>query len=215
MSKGKSLKVAVPVKRRESTRGKGKRTPTQKEQDWLFISGQLSRGMAQTRIWQLLNEQRKGVYQLSLRTITEDIGQIRDEWHKGILTNLTAHINRELVLIDHVQLEAFDAWDKSKNEKTRSEAEKMDFAEQGRKAGTRSKLTRENQVGDPRHLAIILQCHQRRCRLLGLEPNTIGGTGDPERGGGQGPIPLPTAAPHILEIKILSQEEADAISAGA
>ncbi len=192
-------------------RGAATRTVDQIEIDQAAIAEMMSRGFTNLRITDAINSVRP--YKLSTRTIRHDMEKIRQKWHTAQMESLTVHINRELQLLDYLQVEALDGWERSKAEKQKSEAEKADFSDQGKRAGTRSKLTRENRDGTPEFLAVALKCSERRCRILGLDAPTKSEHSGPD--GMPLPLPPPSAVPHLVEIRIISEEEAHAAAVQA
>lgn len=227
MNKGKrkrpetAKKVEVPQGKRPTKhphRG-SKRSTAQAESDRAFLAAGMARGLTYAVLHERLNEMRKGQYTIGRRTIDDDAKKIRDAWYAAQLTNITAQVNKELALLDYLQNEALDAWDRSKTEMTRTEAESANFTDAGRRAGTRQKVTRNNRDGDPQHLAIALKCHERRCRLLGMEKHFAPLGGDPLAAGEKSLNPagmnaLPSGQ-HMLEIRIISEQEAHDIAASA
>ena len=97
------------------------------------------------------------------KTVWDDIKEIRKEWQTQRLDDTEALINRELARLDHLEAEAFDAWERSKQD-----AEQETVTDDPEK-GQITKHVTTGQTGDPQYLAIILKCCERRCRLLGLD----------------------------------------------
>lgn len=214
---GKTPTVSVPKGKRKSqhnTRrnyGAAKRTNDQQEADRALIAQMMANGYKTVRILESVNKRNHPIT-VSMRLIQQEMAAIRDTWHTLQMQNLTVFVNRELEFIDYIQVEALDGWERSKAGLERTEAEKADFSTGGQRAGTRSKVTRQNSAGNPEFLATAIKCHERRCRLLGIDRDQTphsGGSAD------QPPVPLPLPAGnsgHILEIQIVGQENADGIS---
>jgi len=97
------------------------------------------------------------------KTVWSDIQEIRKEWQEERLSDAEALINRELAKLDHLEAEAFDAWERSKQDAERETV--TDDPEKGRI----TKHVTIGQTGDPQYLALILRCCERRCKLLGLD----------------------------------------------
>jgi hypothetical protein len=174
----------------------------------VLIADLTSQGYAPPAILKAVNESRKGKYSLSLRTINGELSVIRAEWAAIRVTSLDEFVNRELRLIDFLQVEAIEGWKKSKAERTRKEIENANFNEGARRAGLRERTTTESRDGTADFLITALRCHERRCRLLGLDKPMKSEHSGPDGA----PLPIPIA-PHLLEIKILSPDEARAVTA--
>ena len=82
------------------------------------------------------------------QTIYVDLLHIQDEWRKTRIIDFDTASTRELMSLDRAEREAWDAWERSKKARVRGSA------------------------GDPRYLATVIACIDRRCKLLGLDAPT-------------------------------------------
>ena len=90
-----------------------------------------------------------------VRTIQRDMVAVREQWRQDIDLDVTEHVSRKLKEIRAVREEAMAAWERSKTEKQ----------------STRSKngvdeVRKEFREGDPRYLAIVLECDKQERDLL-------------------------------------------------
>ena len=118
---------------------------------------------------------------LSTGTIAQDLVHIRDQWKASTIVNFEEKLGVELAKIDHLEDEAWEAWQKSKESAEivhrRREYVRQNLKGKGRGRGKHKlvpiKVTAEKvakgQVGDPRFLDQVKWCVEMRCRLLGLD----------------------------------------------
>lgn len=118
---------------------------------------------------------------LSLRTVHMDVKRLLKEWQKARLENTEEKIASELARLDLVIKEAWKMWEKSKkdyNSKT--------IGSQGIPTGRddEGKVTIETIKsmmwdaehrggGNPKYLDVILKALEQRCKLLGLNKETL------------------------------------------
>lgn len=117
-------------------------------------------------------------------TVSRDLKVIQEEWRKSSLMNMNEAKQRELTRIDELERTYWDAWERSKGEvktTTRRGIAKVpkvskvpgnDAVEE--KSGPvpmSQEVTEhiETQVGDPRYLAGVMNCIERRCAILGID----------------------------------------------
>ncbi len=107
--------------------------------------------------------------------ISIDLKKIRALWQREANLAIEKRTAQEIAVIDLVQAEAFAAWARSL-EAQRTDTEETESApvsgDNGTvstpvksKAGTKTVTT----AGDPQWLTIILQCVEKRCRILGVD----------------------------------------------
>lgn len=95
-------------------------------------------------------------------TVWRDLEHIRQEWRASSIRDFDSHIAAELAKIDLVEYEATAAWERSqRNAVTRTQGKSV--------MGEVDVTKTTGQAGEPRFLAIILDCVGRRCKLLGLD----------------------------------------------
>lgn len=106
---------------------------------------------------------------ISQQTIAKDLKIIRSEWRSSAVRNFDAMKSMELAKVDQVELEAWQAWQRSigKTKTVTKHAEAGGAKEIPGKRFITEKIEVLN--GDPRFLAIINECIKRRCDILGLD----------------------------------------------
>lgn len=117
----------------------------------------------------------------ALSTVKSDVDTLLKEWQENRLDDTDKKVTSELARIDLVIREAWDMWEKSKQdyEKKRGKQHgKPTFDEQGVQIGVKTswqELYNEEfrACGDSRYLDIIIRCIERRCKLLGLDKETV------------------------------------------
>lgn len=112
------------------------------------------RGMYQAEI-----ARRFGVDQ---KQISRDLAYIRKEWMAAAVGNFDARKSRELAKVDEVELAAWDGWRRSQETSKVTEASTTDGNEH-------AKVIEKSQAGDARFLTVVLQCVERRCKILGID----------------------------------------------
>ena len=101
-------------------------------------------------------------------TVSRDLAAIRQDWRASAVMDLDAKFDEELAKLDEVEREAWAAWRESKTTlHTHSREEIIGGRNDG---ATRTTEKRQQRCGDPAFLQIILQCLDRRCKLLQLQP---------------------------------------------
>ena len=105
-------------------------------------------------------------FNVNQSTISRDIRHVMNELIKTATNNLDEIRQVELSRLNRVEVEMWAAWERSQRD---AETETEEFGS----AAPMPKVTRkrQGQVGDPRYMTIILQCIEKRCKLLGLEQN--------------------------------------------
>jgi DNA-binding transcriptional regulator LsrR (DeoR family) len=118
----------------------------------------------------------KGEYQadiaasvgISQSAVSKELAKLQDEWRQSALVDIDTAKSRELAKIDTLELEYWAAWKRSQ-ENAEVETTKM----QGGTTDAPNKLEKqkrvEGQVGDPRYLAGVQWCIERRCAIVGID----------------------------------------------
>lgn len=114
--------------------------------------------------------------------ISRDLLRIRQEWIKSSVRDFDAMRAQELAKIDTLEQEYWNAWRRSQENaevrttKARSlPPPKTDAATSAPSSELEVTDRSEGQSGDPRFLAGVQWCIERRCAILGLdEPKSIG-----------------------------------------
>lgn len=130
------------------------------------ISGMYLKGYSQRQIRDAVNEGRPVQKHITQQQVSEDLKVIRGEWRASAVRNFDEAKEEELQKLNRMEHEAWMAWERSQKDATVTSAEKSENED-----GTRSKtrIQREEQVGDPRFLQTAMQCVDRRCKILGLD----------------------------------------------
>lgn len=114
---------------------------------------------------------------LSPATISRDLKALQAGWLRSALIDFDKAKARELAEIDHLEREYWEAWlrscedaetatQKQKGKVTKRQDDEGQFvAEQPAEVSK----TRKGQAGDPRFLAGIQWCIEKRCKILGIE----------------------------------------------
>jgi hypothetical protein len=142
------------------SRGRKGRSPDEIRRDRAEISRLYLQRWTQAGIGERLG--------LSRQQIGYDLEAIRQEWLASAVMDFNARKAEELARIDRVEAEAWAAWEKSKNGREIATPEQTG----GDGDRTRAATRKEEQQGDPRYLACVQWCVEKRCRLLGLNAPT-------------------------------------------
>lgn len=137
------------------------RTEEERERDLERIAELYVRGYTQQAIANEIG--------VSRSQIAYDLKTIRTRWQASTLRNFDAAKEEELSKLDAVEQEAWDAYRRSQKEKQKTVTEKVEGDSSGR---TKAQVTKETANGDPRFLAIIQTCIDRRCKILGIDAPT-------------------------------------------
>lgn len=101
---------------------------------------------------------------LSGATVSRDLKTMQAQWLEEARADFSEAKARELAKIDQVEREHWEGWRRSCLHSAAKRTE-MDATSNVEKVITIVKA----QAGDPRFLAGILKCIERRCKLLGLD----------------------------------------------
>lgn len=156
-----------------------KRTKEQKDYDVKLAAKLFLRGYTYRDITSLLNKDIKdrGLdYKLDSTQVFKDIKKEMVEWKRESLESIDKYMDKELRKLDALEVEAWEGWEKSKQgkqrDKKRSSARPKKVLLEEEKTtdyfGYEEK-TVEMSAGNPRFIEVILNIHQRRAKLLGLE----------------------------------------------
>ena len=158
-----------------------KRTPAQRVADLQFIEKHALRGHTLRQIAALLAKERP--YVISHAQIGADLKKLKKLWLDDAKDMVGVEKDRELRKLDTLEIEAWDAWDRSKLATTRSTLTKKQAAaaaKTGEAAPTPAapgstetkSAVQVSQVGNPVFLDKILGVIDRRAKLLGLDAPT-------------------------------------------
>lgn len=117
----------------------------------------------------------------SLETVHRDVERLLEEWSTARINDTDQRVTAELARLDLVIKEAWEMWERSKENYTKTEQRDKGAPirdANNNKLTVRSiesmkKETEVRGVGDPRFLDVILRAMQQRIKLLGLDQTTI------------------------------------------
>lgn len=117
----------------------------------------------------------------AISTVKSDVDTLLHEWQENRLDDTEKKITSELARIDLVIREAWEMWEKSKQDFEKKKGKQKGipiFDEQGVQIKVKTTFQEmQNEEyrakGDARYLDIIIRCIERRCKLLGLDKETV------------------------------------------
>lgn len=126
---------------------------------------------------EITEEVRKRTDNPHYNTAHADIQRLLKEWQQERLTDTDAKITSEVARLKLVIREAWDAWEKSKedtHQKNQTQFGTPKIDKKGNIIGMNTIKAIMNDaekrgLGDPRYLDIILKAEQQICKLLGLD----------------------------------------------
>jgi len=136
------------------------RTPAQKDADRQQVAKLSLEGLSTYAIAAQMN--------VSQRTVWRDLEIIRKEWRDRSVEMIDEVKAKELAKLDKVEAEAWAAYWRSTTDREKRVAEMRP----GPSGGKFTKIETEGQAGDPRFLKIILDCQERRAKILGTDAPT-------------------------------------------
>jgi len=101
---------------------------------------------------------------VSKSQITRDLKKLSEGWQKSAMDDMSKIKARELAKLDVIEQEAWEAWRRSCEEKTKKAVKKKTY---GKKEDTEQSQIKEQMIGDPRWHEIILKCVSKREEILG------------------------------------------------
>lgn len=139
-----------------------RRTPEQRENDLVFCTDLFLRGYSYRQIADLLN-QRNAKIGLDYAIVPpmrvyKDLKQLLINWKREHEENIDLYITKELSKLDKIEVELWDAWERSKKR----------IVSKIRQSGLKTERS-ETFAGNPRYLDLVLSVQQRRAKLLGLD----------------------------------------------
>lgn len=156
-------------KNKRRVRG-GKRTSAQRQADTHFCMQLYLKGYPIREIHSQLMDwlsERGMIYKISCQQVFNDIKAEMIEWKKENMMVVNEYIQLEVRKLDKMEVELWQAWERSKESKRKSEIVGGDIINGNVTGGTLSKRTLENKNGDPRYLDMILKLYERKAKLLG------------------------------------------------
>lgn len=158
--------------------GYNKRTEEQRDYDIAFCSNLFLRGYTYREIGAALNDdlaKRNAGYTISLAMVYYDLQQTLIEWKRERLDNIDDYVTQELRKLDKMEVELWEAWERSKTGKTRGKnrqnAKPRKVLEDGDNPEYYGyeETTTETSAGNPRFLDLLLNVQQRRAKMLGFD----------------------------------------------
>lgn len=165
-----------------------KRTRFQIERDRQHIADWYLQGLTQAVIAERINADPEREYTLTQQTISNDIRRLQELWLASSVRDFNEMKAQELAKIDRLEREYWRGWESSqedaetKIQKTKGnirkiidpEAEEVDGEPASFIAERPAEMTKtaKGQVGDPRFLAGVERCIERRCKILGIDAPT-------------------------------------------
>lgn len=155
-----------------------KRTKDQRESDLAFCSTLFLRGYTYREISERLNEEnaRRGVgYTITKQMVYWDMQHLLIEWKRERMDNIDDYVTQELRKLDKMEVELWEAWERSKTgklrEKNRQNANPRKVLEDGDNPEYYGyeETTTETSAGNPRFLDLLLNVQQRRAKMLGFD----------------------------------------------
>ena len=155
-----------------------KRTKDQMAFDLVFCSNLFLRGYTYREISERLNEEnaRSGVgYTITKQMVYWDMQQLLIEWKRERMENIDDYVTQELRKLDKMEVELWEAWERSKTgklrEKNRQNANPRKVLEDGDNPEYYGyeETTTETSAGNPRFLDLLLNVQQRRAKMLGFD----------------------------------------------
>lgn len=155
-----------------------KRSKFQIERDRQQIADWYCQGLTQAVIAERINADEEREYTLTQQMISYDLKQVQKAWLKSALRDFDEARAQELAKIDRLEREYWRGWERS-CENAETVVTKSKGVVKQYKDEARGKLmterpaevnqTSKGQAGDPRFLAGVERCIERRCKLLGLD----------------------------------------------
>lgn len=158
--------------------GYNKRTEEQRAYDIAYCSNLFLRGYTYREITEALNRDLsdRGVgYTITLSMVYYDLQQTLIEWKRERLDNIDDYVTQELRKLDKMEVELWEAWERSKTgklrEKNRQNAKPRKVLEDGDNPEYYGyeETTTETSAGNPRFLDLLLNVQQRRAKMLGFD----------------------------------------------
>lgn len=145
---------------------KKKRTKAKRESDLVVVAEMYFKGATQYEIGKKLG--------LTQQQISYDIKQLQERWMGQAMAHITEGKAQQLGEIDHLERQAWQAWEDSRGEviTTTVKRQALDEDDDGGLEFEHTKRT-EFKAGDASYLRVIEYCINKRCEILGLDSGPI------------------------------------------
>jgi len=146
------------------------RTRLQREADLKFLTEGILVGKGINELQEALAAIRP--YKLSVPTISRDVSDIEHRWKDRAFRNSSFVLGEELAKLNLYEREAWAQWQRSKEEKLKTAVMMEEGGKTSGVAKKRQTVNRETKAGDIAFLSALIVLHEKRVKLLGLEPAT-------------------------------------------
>ena len=171
------------MKHKEPKKCAPKRTRQQTAADMAYIEHEVVRGKTFKTIAEELSAMR--TYKLSRQQVCYDYKRIAAIWRTEMVADLHEAKQKDLLGLAAQEAELWASWEKSKQEQTRHNAEKVSGGKGGEH--NRASIVRESQCGDVAYMEALLKIRERRAKILGFDAPTRLANAD---GGNIAPVSL-------------------------
>jgi hypothetical protein len=138
-----------------------RRTKEQRENDLEIIAKLFIQKRTHEEIAAHLRANRP--YRVSRHIVSYDLGEIMERWRTTALNSVQAWKMEQLARLNVLEREAWDAWERSQKDRS-SKSQSV-----GPDGARHTNVRLDQSDGDPRFLAVVFQCIEYRCRILGLD----------------------------------------------
>jgi hypothetical protein len=107
-------------------------------------------------------------HNVSQSQISLDLKWIRGEWLKSATASMGEIKARELAKIDKLELEYYDAWERSKKDAETKIIEGKGDKTSDSPSDIKQTIRTEGQIGDPRYLSGVQWCIEQRMKIFGM-----------------------------------------------
>jgi len=145
----------------EKARRKPRRSKSQLARDRRRIAELYLEGWLQADI--------AGEVGLSQSTVSNDLKALHAEWLKSSLIDFDEAKAREIAKVDKLEREYYAAWRRSCEDAETVRQEGKPPEEGEKDQPDKVVRTRKGQAGDPRFLAGVQWCIEKRCKILGID----------------------------------------------
>lgn len=142
-----------------------KRVAAQVDQDRAAFVKLFVRGWSQREMVEWIKKNRP--YELSRSQIAADLAHVLEEWKDERLTARDGLIKKQLMKLQQIESELWEAWEKSKGEAVTTES-KSQLEKGGKQQPIEAKVRKESRVGDVMIMRAILDAQKMIHELLGL-----------------------------------------------
>jgi transposase len=140
------------------------RNSGEKERDIRVITKYYLQGYSYRRIAEKVAENAGNGYKITIPTVYNEVKKLHSDWASDRIDQIHHAKVRELQKIDKVESTAWEAWERSCEDKIETTTR--------RKIGKGTGVVIEKQIynyGEARYLQIVAQCIDRRCKILGID----------------------------------------------